>query len=130
MAKKNFDLEIARANAADEYGAANTAYKTADSIKKDAASEIFRLLPSKTVEDQGYVFTGERFEVNISTVPVVEEVADLETLFKILGKKRFLEIAKVSVKDVKEILPKDKYEALLSSQRKGSRRLTCRVLED
>ena len=89
-----------------------------------AKKDILEYADEHAAPEDEVVLSGAEHSVKISPKYQVSEMADNETLFKALGKKKFIACAKISVSDLKRYFTDDELEELITTTNSGARRVT------
>lgn len=108
------------------------------SIKLDALTEAEKeynklrgqlagMIPAECPAEEPFVFEGVKHDVVFSERPVERKIIDMESAFDALGQELFLQVAKVTLKDVDKYMTPEEQEGIIVSARTGSRR--CAVKE-
>lgn len=115
----------------DQFCAVDVQMKVLEDQKSLLHKLIAAAIPPEFLSQNAvaYVLPGSESNISVSVVPVKqslkEGVAVAKVLFKLLGKARFLQLAKLSLKDVAPFLDDEQLAELVVTE-EGSRRFGVR----
>ena len=106
----------------DEYGSQDSAEKLAVKKKKISKTLLTTFIHNESTS--AYRLVGNNYVINITAPSKESYITDKELLFKILKKKKFLELANFKLEDLRAWLKPDELEQLIKTF-PGPRRWTA-----
>lgn len=114
----------------DEYGSQDSTEKQATKKKKVSKALLTTFIHNEAAS--AYRLVGNNYVINITAPSKESYITDKELLFKILKKKKFLELANFKLEDLRAWLKPDELEQLIktsSGPRKWFAQLKCCEVE-
>lgn len=84
----------------DQYGFYDEEIKKLTKEKETCKQALYKFIekfPQETIN-----LEGKKFKINVSAPRIERLLTDPQTLFKLLGKEKFIELAKFSIEDLKK----------------------------